>query len=145
MAGTGDQGTAIGQVVRVPGMADPDAIRSTIETYCRSFGDDRATWLALFADDATVEDPVGSEVRRGTEAIGAFWDDTHALSDRITLTLSDYVKVAGDEAAFAMDARMESSGDVNGMKIIDVMTFDDDARITTMRAFWDFADLGPVP
>ena len=125
-------------------MADADTIRSTIETYCRSFGDDRATWLALFAEDATVEDPVGSEVREGRESIGAFWDETHAMADRITLTLSDYVKVAGNEAAFAMDARMESGGDANGMKIIDVMSFDDDARITTMRAFWDFADLGPV-
>ena len=126
-------------------MAEPDAIRSTIETYCRTFGGDREAWLALFAEGATVEDPVGSEVRVGTEAIGAFWDDTHAMADRITLTLSDYVKVAGDEAAFAMDARMESGGTANGMKIIDVMTFDDQARITTMRAFWDFADLGPVP
>ena len=124
--------------------ADPAAIRSTIATYCERFGADRAGWLELFADDATVEDPVGSDVVVGKEAIGAFWDTSHGLADRITLTPSSYVKVAGNEAAFAMDARLESGGQVNGMAIIDVLTFDDDGRITSQRAFWDFADLGPV-
>ena len=126
-------------------MADPQVIRSTIESYCRTFGDDREAWLALFADDATVEDPVGSEVRRGKEAIGAFWDETHALADRIELVLSGYVKAAGAEGAFAMDMRMEAGGQANGMSIIDVMTFDEAGRITSMRAYWDFADLSPLP
>lgn len=125
-------------------MADADAIRTTIETYCRTYTDDREGWLALFADDATVEDPVGSEVRRGKEAIGAFWDETHALADRVELVPSSYVKVAGTEAAFAMDARMEMGGTTNGMSIIDVMVFDDEGRITSQRAFWDIADVGPV-
>ena len=126
-------------------MPDADAIRSTIADYCRNFGADREAWLALFADDATIEDPVGTEVRRGKDAIGAFWDESHAMADNITLTPTDYVKVAGNEAAFAMDARVEAEGGANGMQIIDVMTFDDDGRIKTMRAFWDFADIGPVP
>ncbi len=125
-------------------MADAETIRSRIETYCASFTDDRETWLGLFADDATVEDPVGSDVLRGKEAIGAFWDTSHGLADRITLTPSSYVKVVGNEAAFAMDARMETGDDVNGMSIIDVMTFDDAGRITSQRAYWDFADVGPV-
>ena len=125
-------------------MPDADAIRSSIADYCRTFGSDRDAWLALFADDATIEDPVGTEVRHGKEAIGAFWDESHAMADNITLTPTDYVKVAGNEAAFAMDARVESDGGANGMQIIDVMTFDDDGRIKTMRAFWDFADIGPV-
>ena len=125
-------------------MADAATIRSTIERYCATFSDDRDGWLALFADDATVEDPVGSEVQRGKDAIGAFWDASHGLADRITLTPSSYVKVAGNEAAFAMDARMETGNDVNGMGIIDVMTFDDSGKITSQRAYWDFSDVGPV-
>jgi steroid delta-isomerase len=126
-------------------VTDPEAIRSTIEDYCRTFGADREAWVALFADDATVEDPVGSELRRGREAIATFWDETHALADRIELVLSDYVKVVGNEGVFAMDVRMGTGGDVNGMAIIDLMTFDDDARITSLRAFWDFSDLRPLP
>ncbi len=125
-------------------MPDADTIRSVIADYCARFSDDRDGWLDLFADDATVEDPVGSDVLKGKEAIGAFWDTSHGLADQVTLSLSSYVKVAGNEAAFAMDARMEVGDDVNGMAIIDVMTFDDDAKITSQRAFWDFADIGPA-
>jgi steroid Delta-isomerase len=125
-------------------MADAAAIRKTIHDYCERYTADREGWLALFAADATVEDPIGSDLHVGTEAIGAFWDMTHGLADTVHLTLSDYVKVAGNEAAFAMDARMETGGDVMGMRIIDVMTFDDDAKITSQRAYWSFEDVGPV-
>lgn len=125
-------------------MADADAIRKTVHTYSERFTDDRDGWLALFADDATVEDPIGSDVHVGKDAIGAFWDMSHGLADRVTLTPSDYVKVAGNEAAFAMDARMEMGDTVNGMGIIDVMTFDDDAKITSQRAYWSFDDMKPV-
>lgn len=53
-------------------MTDPEAIRSTVEDYGRTFGADREAWVALFAEDATVEDPVGSEIRRGRDAIRTF-------------------------------------------------------------------------
>ncbi len=125
-------------------MADAAAIRSTIHTYCERYTDDRDGWLDLFAEGATVEDPVGSDVVVGKEAIGAFWDMAHGLADTVTLTPSAYVKVAGNEAAFAMDARMESADGVSGMSVIDVMTFDDDGKITSQRAYWDFADLAPL-
>ncbi|MDE0802517.1 MAG: nuclear transport factor 2 family protein [Acidimicrobiales bacterium] len=125
-------------------MVDADAIRVTIGTYCERYTDDRDGWLALFADGATVEDPVGSDLHVGKDAIGAFWDMSHGLADRVTLTPSGYVTVVGNEAAFAMDARMEMGDSVSGMAIIDVMTFDDDARITGQRAFWSFDDLKPV-
>lgn len=122
---------------------DADRIRSVVAQYCAAFTDDRDGWLALFADDATVEDPVGAERYVGKEAIGAFWDMSHSMADRVTLTPSVIKAVAG-EAAFAMRARMEAGGQVNGMDIIDVMTFNDDGLITSQRAFWDFADIGPV-
>lgn len=125
-------------------MTDAEAIRKTIRDYCERYTADREGWLALFADGATVEDPIGSDLNVGKEAIGAFWDMTHSLADKVTLTPSDYVKVTGNEAAFAMDARMETAGDVSGMAIIDVMTFDDDAKITSQRAYWDFADIEVV-
>lgn len=125
-------------------MADADAIRNTVHAYCERFTDDREGWLSLFADDATVEDPIGSDIHVGKEAIGAFWDMSNGLADRVTLTPSAYVKVAGNEAAFAMDARMEMGDTVNGMGIIDVMTFDDDAKITSQRAYWSFDDMKPI-
>lgn len=65
-------------------MTTEDAIRQTVERYwaCFSAGD-KAGWLALYDDDATVEDPVGSDVHRGHDEIGAFWDQSRALADSI--------------------------------------------------------------
>jgi ketosteroid isomerase-like protein len=37
---------------------------------------DRAGWLALFAPDAVVEDPVGGGRHEGIEGITAFYDST---------------------------------------------------------------------
>ena len=38
----------------------------------------------------------------------------------------------------------DAGGTTFKLDIIDVMTFDDDGRITTMRAFWDPAEMGPA-
>lgn len=35
---------------------------------------DKAGWLALFTDDAIVEDPVGAGVHAGKDALSRFWD-----------------------------------------------------------------------
>jgi len=53
--------------------------------------------LALFTDDATVEDPVGSEVRRGRDQIREVYaniENYERASELVT------VKVVGNEAAF---------------------------------------------
>ena len=59
------------------------AIVRTIERYQSTFSaDDRDGWLALFTDDAVLEDPVGSSAHEGREAIAAFWDTVHARTER---------------------------------------------------------------
>ena len=54
------------------------------------------------------------------------------------------MRVAGDEAAFPMQARPRMGGEEFVVDIIDVMRFDDEARITSMRAFWDPAEMRPA-
>jgi steroid delta-isomerase len=124
-------------------MPSADDIRTTITNYIQRFGADREGWLDLFADNATIEDPVGADPHAGREAIGAFWDFAHSLAESVELDLTGPVCVAGDEAAFAMrivstigDARM-------AIPAIDAMTFDDDARIATMRAYWSMDAMAP--
>jgi len=127
-------------------MPDPDAIRATIDAYLAAFtAGDRATWLALFADDATMEDPVGSPIKHGREEIGAFYDQGHASADSVELRPVGPAIVIGDQASFAFEVRPVLGGTALVMPAIDVMTFDDDARITSQRAFVDFAMLTPVP
>lgn len=119
-------------------MASEDQIRATVERYLSTFSEaDREGWLDLFSDGATVEDPVGTPLRRGREEIGAFWDDSHQLADSITLKMVQGPAIAANEAAFAMEAHASSGGTTMVVPTIDVMTFDEEGRIASQRAFWD--------
>jgi steroid delta-isomerase len=124
--------------------ATNDQIRSTIDRYVEVFSaGDRAGYLALFTDDATVEDPVGSDVAHGPDGIAAFWDGVRAMSPEIELQLTGAPRIAAGQAAFPMRA-VTALGDAKmAVEIIDVMTFADDGRITSLRAFFDFAELAP--
>lgn len=125
-------------------MAEPDAIRTTVEQYLIRFEHDREGWLELWADDATMEDPVGSPVRHGKDEIAAFYDQSQASADSVALRLDGPVIVLGHEASFRFHARPTIGGTTFSLPAIDVMTFDDEARITSQRAFVDFAMLAPA-
>lgn len=118
--------------------ADAAAIRATVEAYTAAFSaGDRAAYLGLFAEDARVEDPVGTPEHVGTEAIAAFFDANRGLADDIELRRTGPVRVAAGQCAFPMQARPLLGDTRYCMDIIDVMTFDAAGRITSMRAFWD--------
>lgn len=125
-------------------MAEPDQIRETVARYVATFKDDRAGWLALWSADATLEDPVGSPVRHGIDEIAEFYDQSQASADRVELRPDGPVIVLGHEASFRFFARPTLGGTPFSLPAIDVMTFDDDARITSQRAFVDFAMLAPA-
>jgi steroid Delta-isomerase len=126
-------------------MVEQELIRKRIDTYMATFtANDREGWLDNFAEDAWIEDPVGTPRRTGREEIGAFWDETHQVPDAVALVPLGLVNVCGNEAAFTMQARPTLGGQVFALDVIDVMTFDDEGRITTMRAYFDPATMAPV-
>jgi steroid delta-isomerase len=125
--------------------ADAATIRATVESYCGTFTKgDREGYVALFAEGAWIEDPVGTPRHEGKEAIGAFFDQARAMADSIELRQTGPVRVAAGECAFPMQARPDLGGTTFVVDIIDVMTFDDTGHITTMRAFWDPAEMRPA-
>lgn len=126
-------------------MPDADAINATIDAYLAAFSkSDRDGWLGCFADGAWIEDPVGTPRRDGKDAIGAFWDETHAVPDSVELRPLGLRIVIGAEATFTMQARPVLGGETYAIDIIDHMTFDEAGRITTMRAFFDPATMRPA-
>ncbi len=139
-----------GASANVVGMTDQAGdraalLREKVATYMARFtAEDREGWLDLFAEDAWIEDPVGTPRRNGRAEIGAFWDETHAVPDKIELVPLGILNVVADEVAFTMQARATLGGQVFGIDIIDVMTFDESGRITTMRAFFDPTALTPL-
>ena len=124
---------------------DIDHARAVVKSYlrCGSEGD-RETLLALFAADATFEDPVGSEPLVGREAIGTFFDTVQAADDVEFVLDDDSVRVAGDSVAFAFTATVTFGGIGQRVSPIDVFDFDDDGLIVSMRSYWNPADLTAV-
>lgn len=66
---------------------------------------DKAAWLAVFADDAVVEDPIGPSHfdpegtgHRGRDAISAFWDKAIAPTDTIDFRFTDSFCCGNEEA-----------------------------------------------
>jgi steroid delta-isomerase len=84
---------------------------------------------ALFADNAIFESPVGGDVHRGIEAIRSayhsMWDGREQGVDLVSLN------VAGGEAAF----HVRVVHDDQRVDVIDVMTFDQDAKISSLRTY----------
>lgn len=86
----------------------------------------------LYAEDATVEDPIGSTPHCGRAAIRDFYRES---AGRVRLVLEGRVRVAGREAAGAMIA-YPTGADGMVVETTDVMTFDEAGLITSMRAYW---------
>ena len=123
-----------------------DAIRETIQRYQTTFSaDDRDGWLALFADDAVLEDPVGSPPHEGRAAIAGFWDDVHARTERGVVRMTHGPAVCGLEAAWAFELDVTlTSGRRSLVEIIDHGTFTEEGRIRSIRAFWSTATARPA-
>ena len=125
-------------------MPSADELRGLVDDYIAAMSNnDKDGYVALFAADATVEDPVGSDVQKGHDAIGNFWDMVHTLSETITLVPTGPARVAANEVAFPMQAVSDIGGSKMVVDIIDIFAVDDDRKITAMRAFWDMAEMRP--
>ena len=112
-------------------MPSPEQIADTVNRYISLVAKGSADDLVeLFADDATVEDPVGGEVHIGRQAIHGFYSNIAGVkcaSEIVTL------RALGHEAAFFWNLT------VNGamrIEIISTMTFDDEGKIASMKAYW---------
>lgn len=123
---------------------DRDRLVAVVDRYLeRMSAGDKEGWLALFADDASVEDPVGTHPHRGRAAIADFWDLVQGLADEVRVVRTGPVRVAGGEAAFPLQARSTIGDTTMVVDIIDLFRFDDEGRIVDLRAYWDPTDLRP--
>lgn len=89
----------------------------------------------LYAENATLEDPVGSPPRKGIEQILEFYKP--ALTSGMKLKLIGKPRCAGNSVAFEFEAAMP------GMMIspIDVFELNADGKIERMRAYWSMENL----
>jgi steroid delta-isomerase len=84
----------------------------------------------IYADDAVVEDPVGTEPHVGIDAVCGFYET--ALGMGITLALTGTPRCAGNAVAFPF----EVNAGATRIEIIDVFEFNDAGKVCHMRAYW---------
>jgi len=124
----------------------PDRIRTAFETYARlmSAGDVEGI-VALFAADATLEDPIGTPPHRGHDGIRAFFRNSFAgTGGSVEMALEGAVRVAGFHGAAAMRAHIPAAKQPIAIDTLDVMRFDTEGRIVSMTAYWGPTNLRPL-
>lgn len=114
-----------------------DGMQAYIDLFNTS---DHAGIADLYADDATVEDPVGSPVKKGKAEIAAFYKMAVATGARLALAAP--IRAShGDSAAMAFDVQLNMPQGKAVIRVIDVMTFNSAGKFTSMRAFWGQSDM----
>lgn len=115
-------------------------MEAAVHAYVAAFDAGSADRVAaLFAADATVEDPIGSPVHHGREAIRAFYAE--AMKTGARLTLQGPVRIAGDYAVFPFAVNLPGPGAARWIDVIDTFRFNQDNEIAGMRAFWGPANM----
>jgi len=115
------------------------AITATVHRYLELIANGGADDLVeLFADDATVEDPVGSDVYIGRPAIHGFYGTLGNL-ERDTELLS--LRVAGHEAAYVFAITFSAGDGRMRLEPINVMVFNEDGKIASMKSYWSPSDV----
>lgn len=110
-------------------------MQSAVQAYVRALNAaDLEAIVALYADDALVEDPVGSVPKRGLTEIRAFYAGSVAL--KLQVELEGPIRAVAGEAAFAFSVSFEINGQRTTIRPIDLFTFNAAGRIVQMRAFF---------
>jgi steroid delta-isomerase len=120
----------------MPSAADiADTVNRYIALVAKGSADDL---VELYADDATVEDPVGGEVHIGRRAIHGFYSAVEGAERECELVS---LRIAGNEAAFQFRLTVRAGDGGLVIEPIDVMVFDDDGKVAAMKAYWSANDV----
>jgi len=115
-------------------------MQAAVRAYIRALNAaDLDAIVSLYADDAVVEDPVGSPPKRGLSEIRAFY--ASSLQMQLQVELEGEVRAVGNEAAFAFSVSFDAQGRRTTIRPIDLFRFDAAGRITAMRAFFGAANI----
>jgi steroid delta-isomerase len=95
---------------------------------------DMAAVMALYADDASVEDPAGTEPKRGDEILQFY---TNAFSGGAKVELTGPVRISSKAAAFPFRAEIgKDDGQAIIVEVIDIFEFDPAGKIARMTAYF---------
>lgn len=124
-------------------LTETPAILAHLNSLKAAMAGDKALWLALFADDAVVFDPVGPSQHdpegkgfRGRERIAAFWDLMIGPADLI-LTSHKRIACGPDVCAATITAANNLDGVKVSIEMVVVYEVNDSGLLTSLKAYWD--------
>ncbi|MCC7077915.1 MAG: nuclear transport factor 2 family protein [Acidimicrobiia bacterium] len=112
---------------------------------------DKEAWLANFADDAIVEDPIGvspldpeGKGHRGKDAISHFWDANIGPND-VSFEI-EHSYAVGDEVA-NVGTITTTFADSSQVLVDGVFCYrvDEDGRLVSLRTYWELEKVRYVP
>lgn len=112
-----------------------EQIANAVKAYVELVGSGTAEQVVdLYAESATVEDPIGSDIKSTREALLEFYGVIAQLERSTELK---WMRIAGDTAVFEFSL-VTAAGDAKfEVTPVDIMRFDDEGRVVSMRAVWD--------
>ena len=115
-------------------MTDDERIAAA-ETYVNAItNQDLEAILALYDEDGTVEDPVGSEPKRGMDAIREFYQSSVALG--VSAEMLGPVRCAASAVAFPFRVTVPMGNSKTTIDVIDVFEFTEAGKVKSMKAYW---------
>ena len=123
---------------------DHPARRASQRSYAAVVRSAKEEWLALFAEDAVLEDPVGpsffdraGQGHHGKAAIAAFWDAAIAPVVDFRFTIRDSFANGNACANVGTFSTLLEDGTRADTDLIAVYRLDDDGLIRSMCAHWE--------
>jgi steroid Delta-isomerase len=98
----------------------------------------RDAWLALFAQDTRVEDPVGHlPPIEGRSSLGGFWDGAIAPLADVSFEITRQWETSEEALLLATVSLTTATGAGAGYDGAFNYAIDADGKIAALRAFWD--------
>ena len=104
---------------------------------------DRDGWLALFEDDALLQDPVGpsrtdpsGQGHQGIEAITKFHDSVISGVKTFDYTI-ERAYTGGDEVALVVNFQITGEHGRVDMDLVNIYKRSDSGKLSSLRSFWD--------
>jgi len=121
----------------VEGLPDPRIAAAVGAYFDLLNAGQEAAWLALFADDAVVHDPVGSLPAEGRAAMPEVWRMLHVAFERVTLE-AVHTFYGGNGAAVKWSGRGRSpQGREVEFEGISVFEISEGGKVQTLMTYWD--------
>lgn len=116
-------------------MPTPEQMQAAVHTYVEAFEKgDAALAASIYADDAVIEDPIGTPPKVGMDAILQFYQESVATGAK--LVLQGPIRVAAAHAAFAMQVRLNWGGKDMAIDVIDTFAFNEAGKVIKMNAYF---------